>query len=188
MPVATDFNVHLMNGWALVTDRGGAAASVRRPVVVRTLWSGYVDLSKWRGLRSGLCRWRWTDLQSMEKFVGCRRHGFNRFVERSGIGPARGSHSADLAHVLQRGGSHVFFAGVFLVRRTQRLDAPAHVSRVTVVLRFAEVGAVRRGWFEAHFELDVAQVTARSMHCGRIGWSNPGATCPQKAGRCHIIL
>ena len=51
-------------------------------------------------------------------------------LERGGVMRGRGTETADLPHVLQRGGTHVGVGYLFGVGRAQRLDASAHTRSV----------------------------------------------------------
>src|SRR5215470_12815940 len=67
------------------------------------------------------------DLELVEQGRGGGRDGVDRVAERLGVVPGGGAETADLPHVLQRGGVNVLVGYLLGVRRTEGLDASAHV-------------------------------------------------------------
>src|SRR5262249_42531983 len=69
---------------------------------------------------------RRADFEPVEQVGRGPGHRVNSCVECLGVVPRRRAEPADLAHVLQGGGAHVFLSDLLGVRLAQGLDASAH--------------------------------------------------------------
>src|ERR1039458_9735300 len=74
----------------------------------------------------GLLPLRGPDLQMVEQRGGGGRDGVDRVTERLGVVPGGRAETADLPHVLQRGGADIVVGHLLGVGRAKGLDAPAH--------------------------------------------------------------
>src|ERR1035441_9554344 len=74
----------------------------------------------------GLLPLRGPDLQVVEQRGGGGRDGVDRVTERLGVVPGGRAETADLPHVLQRGGADIVVGHLLGVGRAKGLDAPAH--------------------------------------------------------------
>src|SRR5689334_10028351 len=98
----------------------------RSPDRTGRMWIGLPALG--RGLAGAGGRWSRPDLELVEQGRSGGRDRVDRVAERLGVMPGWGTETADLTHVLQRGGVDILVGHPLGVRRAQGLDASAHAS------------------------------------------------------------
>src|ERR1700676_1787666 len=105
---------------------GSATTRNRRAAALPVSQTGRNRPQTREAVAAGLLPLRGPDLQLAEQRGGGGRDGVDRLAERLGVVPGGGAETADLPHVLQRGGADIVMGHLFGVGRAKGLDAPAH--------------------------------------------------------------
>src|SRR6478672_13193266 len=136
-------NVTFRGGFGLAGDFGALwrTKTTREPRSTRIFAAAGARAG--RGLAGAGGRWSRPDLELVEQGRSGGRDRVDRVAERLGVMPGWGTETADLTHVLQRGGVDILVGHPLGVRRAQGLDASAHASDGT--WRFTPVRAVPPG-------------------------------------------